>query len=654
MCGFAGLWDSSGGDFTDTLLSMGKAIAHRGPDSGDLWCDTEIGFGLAHQRLAVVDLTPAGAQPMATPDGRYIIAFNGEIYNHLTIRAEIEASQGPHNWRGTSDTETLLIAVATFGLVPTVNKLVGMFAFAIWDRQNRALSLVRDRFGEKPLYYGRQSGKFVFGSELKSIEAIPDLELEVDHDALSLYFRHNYIPAPYSIYKGIAKLEPGCMLTLQASNAKPVHLCYWSAVKKAEQQMTQPFQGSLDDATDAVESKLCEAIQGQMIADVPVGAFLSGGIDSSTVVALMQNVTSTKVNSFSIGFEDKQLNEAQHAKIVAASLNTEHTELYLSNTDIEQLVQTLPALTDEPFADSSLLPTHAVSKLARKSVTVSLSGDGGDELFGGYTRFLTAAKVMDLRKRSTTVGSVSAAVIANSPLMKNSASGTPVWRLNALQNSGAGFQSSMLIHLLSQESDALAYRELLSFWRNPDTPVLNPTTPITYFHDEARWLNNEHTQEAIKMMDVQTYLPDDILTKVDRAAMNVSLETRVPMLDHRFAELVWSLPSEYRTHTNKSTPKRILRTIAAQYVPLEQLDRPKMGFGVPLEKWLRGPLRLWAESLIEPAAIKQQGILDESIVTATWQNVLSGQPRATELMWSILMFQHWLQHSPVGIRSSGR
>ena len=651
MCGIAGIWNSSGADHSRTLPLMSQALAHRGPDSSGQWTNTSAGIGLVHRRLAVVDISDTGRQPMSSPDNRYILCFNGEIYNHLSIRQQIEAEHGKYTWRGTSDTETLLAAIATFGLIASIEKSVGMFAFALWDQHLRQLSLVRDRFGEKPLYYGWHKNHFVFSSELQAIAVIPDVELRIDNDALNLYFRHNYVPAPYSIYQNIRKLEPGCMLTLNASNAEPEHNCYWSAVTRAKYHYDRPINGSFDEIRDATESMLSQAVQHQMVADVPIGAFLSGGIDSSTVVALMQNNTSARVNTFSIGFEDEKLNEAHHAKAVAKALNTDHTELYLSNSDINELVQNLPSITDEPFADSSVLPTYAVSALARQSVTVSLSGDGGDELFGGYTRFATAEKIIKLRHRSGTLGRTMAKALISSPFMKRSLSGTPLWRLGALQKNGAGLNSSLLMQMLAQNSDALAYRELLSFWRNPHSPLQVSSVPTSYFHDTARWLSQQRYDESVQLMDVQTFLTDDILVKVDRAAMNVSLETRVPMLDHRFAEFVWSLPPKHRTYDiqRQTAPKEILKSIAAKYVPLEQLERPKMGFGVPLQTWLQGPLREWAEALIEPDHIQRQGILNEQMVRNTWKQLMQGQPRAAELMWSILMFQHWLQRSPVGV-----
>lgn len=648
MCGFSGIWHASGGDFSSQLHQMGRAIAHRGPDSAGIWIDKDHGIGLVHQRLAVLDISETGQQPMASANDRYIICYNGEIYNHLQIRDEITATDKNVQWRGTSDTETLLSAILIFGIENTLSKLVGMFAFALWDRQANTLTLVRDRFGEKPLYYGWHQDQFVFSSELKSLAAISGFNLEIDKSALSLYFRHNYVPAPYSIYHGISKLEPGSMLCLTPANRQPDISTYWSAIDASRTASLTPFHGDINEAAEQVESLLSESIKGQMIADVPVGAFLSGGIDSSTVVALMQRQSTQSVNTFSIGFDDARFNEAHHAKAVASALKTNHTELYLSDKDIEQLVKDLPGITDEPFADSSLLPTHAVAKLARESVTVSLSGDGGDELFGGYTRFVSAGKAMKLRRRLSKPGHMTAKALITSPLMRKSLSGLPQWNLSALRNNPVGFRSGLVLQLLAQPSDSLAYRELLSFWRNPCSPMINPSNPKTWFHQADRWLSNVHDQEAIQMMDVQTFLADDILVKVDRAAMNVSLETRVPMLDHRFAEFVWSLPASYRTQCERrsiAAPKRILRKIAHKYVPKNQIDRQKMGFGIPLELWLRGPLKDWAQALIDPVAIEKQGLLNAKSVDAIWQQTLQGIPNSSELLWSILMFQHWLNHT---------
>lgn len=652
MCGIGGIWASPGTEISDHLTRMGEQLTHRGPDSGNLWSDLEAGIGLVHRRLAVVELSEAGQQPMASVDGRYILCFNGEIYNHLSIRQQIEEAGYSNEWRGMSDTETLLVSITTFGLRETLDKVVGMFAFALWDKQLRQLTLTRDRFGEKPLYYGKIKNQFFFCSELCALGAIPNLNLSINLDALSLYFRHNYVPAPFSIYQGIHKLEAGSLITLKHYTSEPEHQTYWSAPSKAAEMSHKPFLGTVHEATELVEQKLSTSIKGQLMADVPVGAFLSGGIDSSVVVALMQQQSEQNVKTFSIGFHDKNLNEAHHAKKVAEALGTNHTELYLSSTDIENTVHSLPAISDEPFADSSLLPTHAVSKLAREKVTVSLSGDGGDELFGGYTRFLAADKLINLRHRLGGAGKKTAAALINSPCMVTSLSGNPEWRWKLAQNTNRGFQSSLLLQVLKQETDALAYREYLSFWRHPNTLVKSASAPKSYFHEPERWLNSSSHQEALQMMDVQTFLTDDILTKVDRAAMNVSLETRVPMLDHRFAEFVWSLPTEFRTQDPKASlaPKHLLRTIALKYVPRNQIERPKMGFGVPLQSWLCGPLKEWAESLINPSDIRKQNILDEHVVSATWQLVLSGQPRTAELMWSILMFQHWLRSSPLWVR----
>ncbi|ASJ74502.1 asparagine synthase (glutamine-hydrolyzing) [Granulosicoccus antarcticus] len=642
MCGFSGILSPAGGDFTPLLKPMGDAISHRGPDSSGIWVDEQAGFGFVHRRLAIVDISEAGHQPMSARSDRYVISFNGEIYNHLSLRQELEQVAGAIAWQGHSDTETLLMAIDTWGLRRTVDKLVGMFAFALWDVREKTLRLCRDRIGEKPLYYGWHNKRFLFGSELKALAAMPGFDAQIDRDALTLYFRHNYVPAPYSIYEGIKKLEPGCLLTVSADCQSPVIDRYWSAPATAMESRKDPFTGSFSEASAQVEALLSESISGQVVADVPVGAFLSGGIDSSTVVALMQQQSNSRVNTFTIGFDDERFNEAHHAKNVASALGTHHTELYLSDADIAQLVQNMPQITDEPFADSSMLPTYAVSRLARENVTVSLSGDGGDELFGGYTRYPSAASIIRLRRKLGTVGKTAAKTLLSSPLLASSITGQRHWASAKLQAIPGASKAALAIQVLGVDTDALAYRELVSYWRNPHTPVLNAPDPTGLFHDPARWLDTVGPQEAVQMIDVQTYLPDDIMAKVDRASMSVSLETRIPLLDHRLLTFIWSLPPAFRAESAANSLKPLLKDIACRYVPRECIERPKMGFGIPIDAWLRGPLRDWAEELLNPETLQEQGLLDAELVTRHWQNLLSDNSASAEFIWSVLMLQHWM------------
>ena len=652
MCGIAGIISSADDTFVPDLKRMKDALQHRGPDSEGLWTDLDAGIGLAHRRLAVVDISEAGHQPMTSPSGRFVISYNGEIYNHLELRAELEGVNSAIRWKGHSDTETLAAAIDTWGLRATVDRLVGMFAFALWDRKSRVLLLCRDRIGEKPLYYGFVRGRnhengtsfsrFVFTSELKAL-SMPGVERKVCKDALVLYFRYHYIPAPYSIYEGIHKLEPGCIASIRPGDTEPSIQRYWSPVSTLLNAQSNPFDGSFRDATDEVERLLLQSIEGQMIADVPVGAFLSGGIDSSATVSLMQQVQSSQVNTFSIGFTDSSFNEAPFARQIAEHLGTNHTELYLSEKDVADLIPQVPVILDEPFADSSLLPTFAVSQLAKESVTVSLSGDGGDELFGGYTRYPTTAKALQVRGRLGRPGEIIAGGMLHSSLLDFDRTGRPAWpcnmnRFSPMRKIGAA------IHAISQPTEALVYRDQVSYWRNPRTPVIQPTNPSCKFQDPQRWVSSRFTQESIQMMDVQTYLPDDILYKVDRAAMSVSLETRVPMLDHRFMSFVWSLPIGFRSAgaSDGVVQKKILKDIVGRSMPREYIERPKKGFGIPIEKWVRGPMADWAESLIDPAALKDQGLLDPEIVDSCWQNIKANNDTGAEFIWSILVLQQWL------------
>ena len=646
MCGFTGFLGkflSDPSNVTALLAAMGERIHTRGPDSADTWHDASAGIGLSHRRLAIVDLSPAGSQPMQSASGRYVSAFNGEIYNHLGIRTELEALGQAPPWRGHSDTETLLAGIETWGLEATLKKSIGMFAIALWDSQTHTLTLARDRMGEKPLYYGWQgSGNdrvFLFGSELKALKAHPAFSAEIDRGALCLLLRHNYIPAPYSIYQGIAKLEPGCLLSVSLAQPEPRIWKYWDAVQVARAGVAQPFAGSEDQAVDALEVLAKDAVRQQMMADVPLGAFLSGGIDSSTVVALMQAQSSRPVKTFTIGFNEEGYNEAVHAKAVAQHLGTEHTELYVSPQQAMEVIPRLPGLYCEPFADSSQIPTFLVSQMARQHVTVSLSGDAGDELFCGYNRYQITEKLW--HKLALVPAPLRAlmakGITALSPTAWDSLAGIipGAGRYAALGDKlhkGAGV-------LASATGDEL-YLGMVSHLRNPADWVIGGQEPPTHLTGLRPELAGLGAVERMMALDAISYLPDDILVKVDRAGMGVSLESRMPFLDHRVVEFAWSLPLTYKLREGQT--KWPLRQVLYRHVPRELIDRPKMGFGVPLHDWLRGPLRGWAEELLDEGRLAREGFFNPAPIRQIWAEHLSGRRNWMGQLWNVLMFQAWL------------
>lgn len=636
MCGFAGVFGrpSSAGN----LRSMGLAIASRGPDDSGVWIDPEASLGLVHRRLSIMDLSPAGHQPMASACERYVIAFNGEIYNH----SELRQSLGHSSWRGHSDTETLLAAIANWGIEATLKQCVGMFAFALWDRKTRRLTLARDRLGEKPLYYGWQGDVFLFGSELKALKAHPAFRAEIDRDALTLFLRHNAIPAPYSIYEGIHKLPPGTFLQLHAEqrDARPVP--YWSAKMAAEAGQRNRFQGSDVEAVAELERLLGKAVNGQMVADVPLGAFLSGGIDSTSVVALMQSQSIRPVKTFTIGFHEEDYNEADQAHTVARHLGTEHTELYVTPQDAMDVIPSLPTIYDEPFADSSQIPTYLVSRLARQHVTVSLSGDGGDELFGGYNRYFWARNLW--RKLGWMPRPLRAAVAGVLTTVPPASWNTAFQKLERwlpakLRYATPGDKLHKAAEILAVRSPEEIYLGLVSHWKNPAQLVLGSHEPLTLLTDSSCQANLPDFEHRMMYLDTVTYLPDDILTKVDRAAMSVSLETRVPLLDHRLVEYAWTLPLDMKIRHGQG--KWLLRQVLYRHVPQSLMERPKMGFGVPIDQWLRGPLKPWAAALIEPARLRREGIFDPASIQRKWLEHQAGARNWSYYLWDILMFQAW-------------
>ena len=640
MCGFAGVYGRP--PSADVLQRMGLAIAHRGPDDSGVWIDPEAALGVVHRRLSIVDLSPAGHQPMVSACERYIIAFNGEIYNH----SELRQSLGHTNWRGHSDTETLLAAIATWGVEAALKQCVGMFAFALWDRKTKCLTLARDRLGEKPLYYGWQGDVFLFGSELKALKAHPAFRAELDRDALTLFLRHNAVPAPYSIYQGIHKLPPGTFLQLHAGKRDAQPVAYWSAQMAAEAGQRNLFRGSDAEAGAELERLLGQAVKGQMVADVPLGAFLSGGIDSTTVVALMQAQSTRPVKTFTIGFNEADYNEADHAHAVARHLGTEHTEFYVTPQDAMDVIPNLSAIFDEPFADSSQIPTCLVSRLARQHVTVSLSGDGGDELFGGYNRYFWARNLW--RRLGWMPRPLRAAVAGVLTTVPPSSWNTVFQKLERwlpakLRYASPGDKLYKAAEILAVRSPEEIYLGLVSHWKHPAQLVPGSHEPRTLLTDPAHRVDLPDFEHRMMYMDTVTYLPDDILTKVDRAAMSVSLETRVPLLDHRLVEFAWTLPLDMKIRHGQG--KWLLRQVLYRHVPQSLMERPKMGFGVPIDQWLRGPLKPWAAALIEPARLTREGIFDPAPIQRKWLEHQAGARNWSYYLWDVLMFQAWMENN---------
>lgn len=658
MCGLAGFFGGQwlGDSASPCLKAMTDSISRRGPDADGHWLDSEAVIGLGHRRLSIVDLSEAGAQPMFSASGRYVIVFNGEIYNHMDLRDELDGQGHAPAWRGHSDTETLLAGFDAWGIRAMVERSIGMFAIAVWDRQLQALTLARDRMGEKPLYYGWQgmgrSAVFLFGSELKALRAHPAFGAPIDRDALCLFMRHNNVGGAYSIYQGIYKLLPGNLLTVSQTAQEPVIQTYWSNIEIAQRGVADQFRGGPEEAVDALETLLKDAVRRQMMADVPLGAFLSGGIDSSTVVALMQTQASGPVKTFSIGFHEAAYNEAEHAKAVAQHLGTDHTEMYVSPEQALAVIPSLAGLYCEPFADSSQIPTLLVSQLARRHVTVSLSGDAGDELFCGYNRYMLTANVwkklsmvpLPLRR------GLARTLMSVSPEHLNRLTTyTPLAR--RWVNVGDKLHKGASV--MTAGSVAALYRGMVSHWPHPEDVVIGGHEPDSALDAPVSDLAGLSDIERMMALDLQTYLPDDILAKVDRAAMGVSLETRVPFLDHRVVEFAWRLPMQYklRQEGRRFTTKWALREVLFRHVPKALIERPKMGFGVPIDSWLRGPLRAWAEELLSEARLKREGFFHAAAIRQKWSEHLSGQRNWQHQLWCVLMFQGWLDEHMKPIRS---
>ena len=646
MCGISGFWNTSIEVSADKLQElaqqMSDTLLHRGPDSGGIWVDEAAGIALGHRRLAIVDLSPEGHQPMLSANGRYAIVFNGEIYNFLELRQEL--TKHGHTFRGHSDTEIMLAGFSQWGVKQAIERFNGMFAFALWDRQERLLHLGCDRLGEKPLYYGWIGQTFIFGSELKALKAHPSFQAEINRDALTLFVRHSYVPAPYSIYKGIYKLPPATLLTWNGTDTHPAPIPYWSAKEAAEFGVANPFTGSEQQAIDQMEALLLDAVGLRMMADVPLGAFLCGGIDSSTVVALMQAQSSQPVKTFTIGFYEDAYNEAQYAQAVAQHLKTDHTELYVTPAEALAVIPKLPTLYDEPFSDSSQVPTFLVSQMARRHVTVSLSGDGGDELFGGYNRYFWGRSIwqkvgwMPKALRQTGAN----ALTSLSPQTWDRTLGN----FNALvpvnwKKSMSGFKAHKLAEVLAVSDPEAMYMGLVSNWKDPEALVIGGCEKPTNLTDRQRWPKVPSFTERMMYLDTVTYLPDDILVKLDRASMGVSLEGRIPFLDHRVVELAWRIPLSMKIRNNKG--KWLLRQILDKYVPNNLIDRPKAGFGIPIDSWLRGPLRDWAEALLDEKRLQREGFFNPGPIREKWEEHLAGDHDWQYYLWDILMFQAWLE-----------
>jgi asparagine synthase (glutamine-hydrolysing) len=646
MCGIAGVWWPEGrgqAEAQAVAAAMASRLYHRGPDARGVWADGAAGIALGHARLSILDLSPAGAQPMASPSGRYVIVFNGEIYNHRELRRDLEAEGAAPIWRGHSDTETLLALIDRYPIAGALERTTGMFALAVWDRAERTLTLARDRIGEKPLYFGRVESALVFASELKALRAAPGFQAEIDPASVAAYLRHSYVPEPHCIYRGVRKVEPGSLVRLskpaEAETAGPVR--YWSLggiILAAE-----PLEGDQVALTDRVENCLTEVVDSQMLSDVPLGCFLSGGVDSSLIAALMTRAAAGSVRTYAIGFEDARFNEAPHARRVAEHLKTEHTEFTVTEADALGVVDELPLIYDEPFADPSQIPALILARLTRAHVTVALSGDGGDEIFGGYNRYTFGPRMLGWGRQLP--GSLRRAAGRSMQALQRAGTCERSWLRPAARHLGLPVTT---VDKLSRFGRAFAdagdvtslYRSLVSTCGAPASLMAAPAAeaagralgPVPRDLAPAEWM---------MATDTLTYLPGDILVKIDRAAMSASLETRAPFLDRRLVELAWRLPLSARI--GGGTGKRILRQILCRHLPRYLMERPKQGFAIPLDRWLRGPLRAWAEELISPAAVRDLGLLDAGAVGRLWASHQQGRDNAGWKLWAVLMMQCWLR-----------
>lgn len=640
MCGIAGICGDGGDIREDLLWKMAYSLKHRGPDEQDIWCDRAGGIGFAHSRLSILDLSSSGHQPMVSHNGRFRMIYNGEIYNHLLLRRELQEAGSQPRWRGHSDTETLLACFEAWGIEETVKKTVGMFAIAVWDHQDQTLTLVRDRLGEKPLYYGWQGMSFLFGSELKALKVYPDFSPDIDRDALASFMRFGYVPAPQSIYQGVHKLIPGTMVIVKGNKPGEIeHQTYWSAGEMARMGLENPFDGSEPEAKEMLRSMLRESVRLQQISDVPLGAFLSGGIDSSLIVALMQEESNHPVRTFTIGFNQASYNEAEDAEVVANHLGTDHTELYVGPDEVLSVIPDLPVLYDEPFAASSQIPIHLVSKLAREHVAVSLSGDAGDELFGGYNRYNWSQSLLNSPVLLRRVLKFLLQILTPSQWDRMYGMVQPL--LPAfLQIRTPGDKANKLASVLSAESSLELYKRIRSVWTDDQELIINGMDRSDFSAVWDTFSDFDSTQLQMMFLDLITYLPDHILCKLDRAAMGTSLETRVPFLDHRIVEFAWKLPLEMKFQNGQG--KWILRQLLNEYLPKELIDRPKMGFTAPIGDWLRGPLKDRMEALVSESRLNEEGYLNPVPVRHKWQEHLDGKHSWQRELWHLFIFQSWL------------
>jgi asparagine synthase (glutamine-hydrolysing) len=653
MCGIAGIVSGRTSiglrERRRDIEELIEPLRHRGPDAHGVWVDPELDVGIGHRRLSIVDLSPTGAQPMVSRSDRYVVSYNGEIYNFHALRAELGHSI---QWKGTSDTEVLTVLIENYGVVGALKKIDGMFAIAVWDRKDRQLFLARDRFGEKPLYFGLQSGQLIFASELGSFMRSARFDPKISTRSLPQYVRFGYYPGETCVLSDVRKLKPGYVALISYSDLKQHRLTkaadipiepFWNATEAFNQARSAPYKGSFEDATQELDDRLSAIVKRQVFADVPVGAFLSGGIDSSTVVALMAKHTSAAPKTFTIGYEEPDFDESKHAREIAARIGTDHNELIIKASEALDLVPKIGSLIDEPMADQSHIPTYFVSQLARRKVTVALTGDGGDELLGGYVRHSWIQRVW----RYTGGGN---------PILRGLASGTlgmlsiDQWdrlgsfgrryNLGPLAQAGLGFKVQKLRGSLQSRSEIEMYQRLTSQWW--DLSQMFPGTGDANRYPELQTIAADPAQKAM-FWDMMTYLPGNCLAKVDRASMSHSLETRTPFLDHKLAEWAWSLPAHYKVRG--AVGKRVLREVLKRYVPPAMFERPKQGFGFPVAIWLRGPLRDWAEALLDETRLRAEGYINPVPIRAAWARHLSGEANMSFALWGILMFQSWLDQN---------
>lgn len=645
MCGIAGFIDPRGINLHEASAiakDMAAAIAHRGPDDDGTWVDPDAGIAMAHRRLSILDLSPAGHQPMRSHSGRYVIVYNGEIYNHGELKQELESCPGtPPAWVGYSDTEILLAGIEQWGVTATLSKLVGMFAFTLWDRKERRLFLARDRMGEKPLYYGWQGPTFLFASELKAMKRHKCFRRQIDRTSVALFLKYSYVPAPRSIYIGIRKLLPGHYVKLdfsgngQTAGHIPDPIAYWSLADVIVAGRDRPFTGTESEASDQLQTLLADAVRHQMVSDVPVGAFLSGGVDSSLVTAIMQSVDSRSVRTFTVGFDEDGFNEAAHAEAVARYLGTAHMSLQVRSDDALGIIPNLSDLYDEPFADVSQIPMALIARLTRKQVTVALSGDGGDELFGGYNRHAAARYILpDIMRMPFPLRRAASDMLAFFPDWFIDSAG------KVLGYAELAVKAGKFGAMLGACDAVEAYERMVATWRSPSELVVG-IQALPEAHDLLASFSNLDDPAAYMMAcDTNSYLPDDILVKVDRATMGAGLESRAPFLDHRLVEFAWRLPASMKFRDGKG--KWLVRELLYRHVPAELVDRPKAGFAVPVQEWLRGSLRSWAQELLNPARLESSGFLQARPIIEEWRRHLAGSNRFTHQIWVVLMFQAWL------------